>query len=224
VYEELSLDFLGLSLIFIAGALATLSPCSFPMLPGYVLYYLGSKTPLGKAFSAGVTCTFGLITVFSVIGVIVSTFGGLVSRYIPSLQLWAGAAVILMGVSMIANIKFPISFTRLRIPKQRGFVGIFLYGVVYGLATLSCSAPIFFSILFYAFAAGGFLQVIVTFIVYATGMGLPIIITTILVAKVKKFIIQKIVNVTSWLQGISGIILLFMGIYLISLGIIYPFP
>lgn len=218
--KKLPLDPSGLTFIFTAGALALLSPCGFPMLPGYISYYMGSKATLGKAVPSGLACTLGLLTVFSAIGVATSTFGSLITRYIPILELIAGVAAILMGVSMIVEIRIPTFLVRLsalslRPPKKRGLIGIFLYGAVYGLATIGCSAPIFFSILFYAVAAGGPLYGILTFIVYASGMGLPIIITTILVAKAKELTLERIVKMTPWLQKISGTVLIVIGVYLI---------
>jgi len=212
---SLALDLSGLTLIFTAGALALLSPCGFPMLPGYISYYMGAKVSLEKAVFGGVACTLGLLTVFSVIGVVVSILGSFVSRYIPFLELVAGVIVIFMGICMIVDIRFPTLFTISKAPKQRGLIGVFLYGVVYGLAALGCSAPIFFSILFYAIAAGGPLYGMITFFVYAIGMGLPIIITTILVAKAKNFMLKRIMKMMPWFQKISGIVLITIGIYLI---------
>ena len=185
------------------------------MLPGYISYYMGAKASLEKAVSGGVACTLGLLTVFSAIGVVVSTLGSLVSRYIPLLELVAGLIVISMGISMIAEIRFPTFFTISRAPRQRGLIGVFLYGVVYGLAALGCSAPIFFSILFYAVSAGGLFYGMITFVVYALGMGLPIIITTILVAKAKKFMLERMVKMIPWFQKIGGIVLIIIGVYLI---------
>jgi len=211
----LSPDLSGLTLIFTAGALTLLSPCGFPMLPGYISYYMGAKASLEKAVSGGVACTLGLLTVFSAIGVVVSTLGSLVSRYIPLLELVAGLIVISMGISMIAEIRFPTFFTISRAPRQRGLIGVFLYGVVYGLAALGCSAPIFFSILFYAVSAGGLFYGMITFVVYALGMGLPIIITTILVAKAKKFMLERMLKMIPWFQKIGGIVLIIIGAYLI---------
>ena len=211
----MSFDPSSLAFIFTAGALALFSPCGFPMLPGYISYYMGVKASLEKTVAGGVACTLGLLTVFSAIGVVVSTLGSLISRYIPLLELVAGLLVILMGVSMIFEIRFPTFFTISRAPRQRGIIGVFLYGVLYGLATLGCSAPIFFSMLFYAFASGGPLYGIVTFVVYAIGMGLPIVITTILVAGAKKFMLERMVKMIPWFQKASGIILIIIGAYLL---------
>ena len=55
----------------------------------------------------------------------------------------------------------------------------------------------------------------ITFVVYAIGMGLPIIITTIFVVKAKKLMLRRIVKMMPWVQKISGIVLIVIGIYLI---------
>jgi len=211
----LSFDSSSLAFIFTAGALALFSPCGFPMLPGYISYYMGAKVSMEKALAGAVACTLGLLTVFSAIGVVVSTLGRFISQYIPLLELAAGLVVVSMGISMIVEIRFPTFFTISTAPTQRGLIGVFLYGVAYGLATLGCSAPIFFSILFYAVAAGRSLYGIITFVVYAIGMGLPITITTILIAKAKKFLLKRMMNMLPWLQKIGGLVLITIGAYLI---------
>jgi cytochrome c biogenesis protein CcdA/PKD repeat protein/peroxiredoxin len=210
------MSFSGLSLVFSAGVLALFSPCGFPMLPGYLSYYLGKKKTIETAISSGIACTLGLITVFSVIGVGVALAGSVISQYIPLLEVIAGSIAIILGVSMLTNIKFPTLFKISRAPTQKGLPGLFLYGIAYGLATLGCSAPIFFSTLFYALTSGGFLAGIVTFVVYAIGMGLPILLITILLAKTKTQLLNRVMNVMPWFEKISSVIIIAIGIYLIS--------
>jgi len=185
------------------------------MLPGYISYYMGAKASSGKAVSAGVACTLGLVTMFSLIGVVASILGSVINPYIPLLGLVAGVATILLGASMLVEIKLPTFLVPLQAPKRRGLIGIFLYGVIYGLATLGCSAPIFFAVLFWAIAGGGPLSGIITFMVYAVGMGIPLILTTILVAMAKEMTLKRIGKMLPWLQKISGIILIIIGAYLI---------
>jgi cytochrome c biogenesis protein CcdA len=210
------MSFSGLSLVFSAGVLALFSPCGFPMLPGYLSYYLGKKKTIETAISSGLACTLGLIAVFSVIGVGVALAGSVITQYIPLLEVIAGSIAIILGVSMLTNIKFPTLFKISRAPTQKGLPGLFLYGIAYGLATLGCSAPIFFSTLFYALTSGGFLAGIVTFVVYAIGMGLPILLITILLAKTKTQLLNRVMNVMPWFEKISSVIIIAIGIYLIS--------
>jgi cytochrome c biogenesis protein CcdA len=216
----LSLDPSGLIFVFTAGIFALFSPCGFPMLPGYISYYIGTKASLGKAIPGGIACTLGLVTMFSIIGVIVATFGSLISLYIPLLEIIAGVFMIFLGLTVMFEIRLPMFDLPVKATKRKGFIGLFLYGFAYGMATLGCSAPIFFSILSYAIATGSALQGILTFIVYAIGMGVPLIIVTILVVKAKKLMLKKIVRMMPWIEKISGIILIIIGFYLIYFYIV----
>lgn len=211
----MSLDPLSLLFVFTSGVFALFSPCGFPMLPGYVSYYIGTNASLGKAFPGGVACTLGLVTVFSIIGVIADALGSLITYYISLLELVAGLATIFLGLSMILKIRIPMFSIPVKAPKRRGLIGIYLYGVTYGMATLACSAPIFFSILSIAIAAGGLLNGILTFTVYAIGMGLPLIIITILLVNTKKMFLKRIMKMMPWIEKLSGIILVSIGVYLI---------
>lgn len=210
----MSLDFSGLMFIFTAGVFALFSPCGFPMLSGYVSYYMGAKASSGKAVSAGVACTLGLLTVFSLVGVAASILGSVINPYMPLFELFAGIGTILLGLSMLFEIRLPTFFVPVKAPRRRGIIGIFIYGVVYGLATLGCSAPIFFSVLFWAIASGS-LNGLITFMIYAFGMGLPLILIAILLAKAKELTLKKLVKMTPWIHRFSGIILIIIGIYLI---------
>jgi len=81
---------LGLTFAFTAGVFSLFSPCGFPMLLGYISYYMGAKASLGKAITSGFVCVLGLLTVFSVIGIIVSLLGSFISRYALFLELIVG--------------------------------------------------------------------------------------------------------------------------------------
>jgi cytochrome c-type biogenesis protein len=202
-----------LILIFLAGMLALFSPCSFPMLPGYISYYLGAKISLKRAIFGGIVCILGLFIVFSIIGLIVFIFHiFIISSFLGFI---AGIIIIFMGISMIIEIKFPKFFIISRTPRQKGLIGLFLYGIAYGLATFGCSAPISLSIIFYSIATNSPLYGIIAFIIYTIGMGIPIIIITILIAKTKNLIIKRVMKIIPRLQKISGIVLIIIGSYLI---------
>lgn len=213
----MSFNPLDITLALTAGVFTLLSPCSFPLLPGYISYYLGLDSfSYSKAVVSGLLCASGIIIVFSTIGVSVSAFGVLVSRHIPLLHVVAGVAIILMGIMMVAQVKLPTISMGLKVPRAKGFIGIFLYGIIYGLASAGCSAPIFFSIILYSFASEGLLYGTMIFIAYAMGMGLPIIAISIFVIKAKEIILRRIMRATPLLlQVISGLFLIIIGIHLI---------
>ena len=83
-----------------AGIVASINPCGFFMLPGYVAYQLGvQEAGYGKlsavqrgmrALVVGLMATLGFVFVFAIVGVIVSAGGAFLSRVFPFLGLVIG--------------------------------------------------------------------------------------------------------------------------------------
>lgn len=209
------MDLTGLTFAFTAGIFSLLSPCGYALLPGYISYHLGSELPVRKAILGGLLSLAGLATVFSCIGFVASIANVLLSQLIPLLELAAAIIIVFMGISILVKIRIPSISMQVKIPKQKGLIGLYVFGIAYGLASVGCSAPIFFSILAYAVAMEGFLSSTITFLVYTIGMGTPLILTSILVAEAKRLTIERVAKATSWLQKFSGIFLILVGIYLL---------
>ncbi|MCS7098155.1 MAG: cytochrome c biogenesis CcdA family protein [Candidatus Methanomethyliaceae archaeon] len=198
-------------LVLIAGMLSSLSPCSFPLLPGYIAFYM--SLGLG-AIPSAIACILGLIIFFSIIGVALSMVGAALSPYMPYMPLIAGIAIIIMSFLIVFEVKISLPLGDLKIQRKKDIFGTFIYGMIYGLVSSSCSAPIFLSIVFYAFASG-FIYGILAFLIYAIGMGIPIIIATILVSKAKTLIIKKLMKSLRLIQRMSAMVLFIIGVYLI---------
>lgn len=208
-------DFTGFIFAFTAGFLALFSPCAFPLLPGYVSYYMGSKAPLARALQGGGVCALGVILVFTSMGVAVSYLGRLASRFIPLFGGIAGVALIFLGVAMLLGVK-RLSFTvPVKASREEGFKGLFIYGVLYGLAGTGCSAPIFLSVVLYAMASGGLMEGAVVFTAYALGIGLPLMAVTVLTAKAKRLLMERVYRFMSITQKIGGALLIIIGLYLV---------
>ncbi len=139
----------------------------------------------------------------------------LITPYLPLFTLASGIIIIGLGIATLMKIVVPLPLKSIRLSKGKGYLGLFLYGIAYGMSTISCSAPIFFSIIFSALVAGGHIDAALTFIIYASGMGIPLIVITYLIAKAKKKILNKIRDSMPLVQKFSGLLLLIIGIYLI---------
>ncbi len=210
----MALQLSGLAFAFSAGVFSLFSPCSYALLPGYVSYYLGAKFGTVKALTGGLACTLGLVTVFAAIGALASSLGELVPQIIPLLDIAAGVILIAMGLGNLLSLKMPFISLNIVPSKKQGVLGLYTYGIIYGLAGVGCSAPIFISVLFYSMSKG-LTQGILSFIAYALGMGAPLIVTTILLSQAKDYMIQRINMATEKLQRASGAILIAVGTYLI---------
>jgi cytochrome c-type biogenesis protein len=102
-------------LAIIAGTATFFSPCAFPMLPGYMAYYLGLQTtqtekqkkkPYRKALFGGFSGGVGIIIVYVIIGVILLLPGAFLKPYIPLLGPIMGILLISAGALMLINIDY----------------------------------------------------------------------------------------------------------------------
>ena len=92
-----------LAFVFSAGFFALFSPCGFPMLPGYVSYYLGNRSYSGRPLVEGTVCCFGLLSIFSLVGILASLFSSLITAYVSFLELIAGIVTFFMGIVLLAR-------------------------------------------------------------------------------------------------------------------------
>lgn len=208
--ETLAFD---LAFAFSAGVFSLFSPCSFPLLPGYIAYMTGSKASGKQAAVIGGICTLGFMTVFTMLGAIASSIGSIFTKYLPWFQLIAALLIIVFGVTMLVNIPLPLPLFSLKARKSVGLLSMYTFGLTYGLASLTCAAPIFFSIVLYAFV-GGILRGVATLLAYSLGMGAVFIVSAILTAEAKRSVLQKIAALTPWIQRLSGLVLIAVGAYL----------
>ena len=210
----MSLELSGLAFAFTAGVLSIFSPCGYALLPGYVSYYLGSELTLRKAVVGGIACALGLTTVFSVIGVLTSSLGVILPQIIPLLDLLAGIIMIALGLVILAQVNLPLLQMNLTPTNRTGLTGLYLFGLVYGIAGVGCSAPIFLSVLFFA-VSKGWLNGVLTLIAYSAGMGLPLVVTSVLLAEAQDALIRRISGATERIHKVSGGVLIVVGLYLL---------
>jgi cytochrome c biogenesis protein CcdA len=63
--------------------------------------------------------------------------------------------------------------------------------------------------------SGGILEVTLTFLVYALGMSVPVVVSGILVATAREAALKRLVRMRPWLDKASGVIMILVGVYLI---------
>jgi cytochrome c-type biogenesis protein len=210
----MSLELSELVFAFTAGVLSIFSPCGYALLPGYVSYYMGSELTFRKAIVGGSVCALGLTTVFSLIGVLASSLGVILPQIIPLLDLLAGIIMIALGFVILSQINLPLLQMNLTPTKRTGLIGLYLFGIVYGIAGVGCSAPIFLSVLFFA-VSGGWLNGVIALVAYSAGMGLPLIVTSVLLAEAQDVLIRRISGATEKMHKISGGVLIIVGLSLL---------
>jgi len=215
---------------FGAGIVAAVNPCGFAMLPAYLSLYLGNqevgfekRSSLGRGLRAllvGSAVSLGFVLLFGLAGVVVSAGGSALLRTMPWVGMVIGAALILMGLWMLAGRTFYSGvFERLagRIgdPKAMSVRGFFLFGLAYGLASLSCTLPVFLAVMGGSLTAGSFAAGAGRFLSYGLGMASVLLVLTLALAFFKGGVISRLRSVTPYVQPISAALLVVAGAYII---------
>jgi cytochrome c-type biogenesis protein len=198
-----------------AGALTLLSPCGYPLFLAYLSYYVGSKIPLKKVIGGASVAAVGFLTVFVAIGLMPAFLGQVVLHYVPILIVVAGLIVIVFGMVTLCGGKLSIRMLSFGPTTRSGLSGLFVFGLAFGMATAACSAPIFLTIILLAMTSGGIPDVLFTFLIYAVGMAVPVVISGLLVATAREALLKRLVKMRPWLDKISGALMILIGIYLI---------
>jgi len=215
---------------FSAGAVATLNPCGFALLPAYLSYLLGRADGiplhrnLARAGVAGLGVTAGVMAIFLGAGVIVSGLGAGVAHFVPWMGLAVGGVVAATGLVMLLrpslNPSLRLDLWAERLGGQAGPFVFVAFGAGYGLASLGCTLPIFLVVTAQALAAGGFLPGLIVFCAYALGMGtvlLALSFTTGVGSSALVRFLRQIVPAVRWI-GAGGMVV--AGVYLIYYQIV----
>jgi cytochrome c-type biogenesis protein len=168
---------------FTLGMLASVNPCGFPLLPAYLEFFVGPAgtddrvgTRALRAVTAAAFATVGFVVLFGTLGLVtqfgwstLATHSASLSRYI---MVVLGAAMVVLGLLTLARrplkIKLPEvgSGTGLRRP-----AALAVFGFSYGVASISCSLPLFVGGVAASFGHGTSLHAASGLLAYAIGMG-----------------------------------------------------
>jgi len=216
--ENPFLAYLG---VFIGGILSSSSPCvlaTIPLVIGYVGGY--SEGDRRKALLYSLTFILGLSITFTILGAIASLLGGLFGIISRTWYFIVGGIAIAIGLNLIGlfewNLPVPVHLQ----PKQRGILGAFLLGIFFGIVSSPCATPVLALILTFVASKGEVAYGTSLLFVYALGHCALIFLAGTATGFVENFVKSKgISNMTAWGKRIGGSIVVFVGIYLIYLGI-----
>ncbi|MBS3815372.1 MAG: cytochrome c biogenesis protein CcdA [Hadesarchaea archaeon] len=207
---------------FSSGIIAFLSPCSFPLLPAYISYYLGLREDseevrmvnvLKKGLLGGLTCSLGVIFTFLLIGIGVASFSNVITPQIPMLELIAGVLLIFLGFLMFLDKGMSFHF-KVKPGEKKGYLNLLGFGVIYALATAGCVAPLFLGVVTIAVSTG-FSEGVAIFLFYALGLSSLLITVTLLLASAKEMMMAKLKQLMGYVGKVGGVILILVGIYLL---------
>lgn len=198
---------------FSAGIFSFFAPCAFPLLPGYVGYYVASvdeEVTLSGALARGGAAGLGAALVFGGIALVVATIGRTILNQIRYLEPVVGIALIVLGLLLIVDKMPTLHF---QLPGRRASVlGFGLFGAGYAIAAAGCFAPVFVAVLIEAMTLS-FAGTVLTVSAFAGGMAGLLLAATVAIAIGHDVGAGSIPQYTDRVKPIAGVIVVAAGVY-----------
>jgi len=205
---------------FLEGIITFISPCLLPMLPVYISFFAGGDFEQNKYRALKNACSFvvGFTIVFVILGVFAGTVGSLLTKYQTAVNIISGLVVIIFGLNFIGILKIPLLSKTFKLKsntKEFGPASSLLFGIIFSVGWTPCVGAFLGSALMLASQQGSALKGIIMLLCYSAGLGIPFIITAILIDKLKHtfdFIKRhyRVINI------VSGSFLIVIGILMMT--------
>lgn len=207
-------------LVFLDGIITFISPCLLPMLPIYISYFAGETHEKTQTLKNALGFVLGFSLLFTAMGALSGTIGQLLRDYQIALNLITGGIVVLFGLSYLGIFRIPFfsggggGFGQ-KAGRKTGFLRAVLFGVVFSISWTPCVSAFLTSALMLASHQGSALLGMSLLLVYSLGLGIPFIISAVLIDQLKTtfdFIKRHYKTVTT----VSGLLLIVVGILMMT--------
>jgi len=215
-----------LTVAFASGMLAVVNPCGFAMLPAYVGYFLGlegggggARASISRSLGVGLSVAAGFIAVFSVIGLVVYHLTAQVYEWSAVITMVIGVGLVVLGLAMLRGYEPVVNLPKLqRGGRTQGRGSMFVFGVSYAVASLSCALPLFIATVAGTFRRESALASMGSFVAYSLGMTLVLLALTVSLGMARRGLVNRLRSVLPYVTRISGLLLVVAGAYLAHYG------
>jgi cytochrome c-type biogenesis protein len=217
---------LGYALI--AGMVASVNPCGFVLLPGYLGYYLGDgrgsagvRGQLGRALLVSGTVTASFALLFGLAGIVAGLAAAAVTSSLPWIGVIVGTGLILLAAMLASGHELNLPLAP-RIAqrfagasRRRGLGGYAAYGAAYGLASLGCTLPVFLGVVGTSLQLHGVASAVGQFMLFGIGMGVVLTACTLAAACLGDGLIKRARALGPHIGWLSAVVLWLAGTYVL---------
>ncbi len=220
------MDWSIVSLAFAAGLVAALNPCGFAMLPGYLaLVVVGGdersrSAALLRALTATAVMAVGFLLVFGLFALVVAPISLSVQKYLPYATVVIGAALVVMGIMMLAGREIRFVMPRVSSSPSEALGSMFLYGIAYAVASLTCTIGPFLAVTFSTFRSDSYLAGVLSYAAYAAGMTVLVGVLAVSTALASATAVGHMRSFMPVIGRIGGAVMVLMGAYVAYYGVI----
>lgn len=173
---------------FLEGIITFISPCLLPMLPIYISYFAGGVHHGGKkALGNAIGFVLGFTLVFTLLGTLAGTVGGFLRVHRTAVNLISGLVVVAFGLNFLGVFQIGLfkGSRRTVDTREMGFFSAVLFGVIFSLGWTPCVGAFLGSALMLASQQGKALVGMLMLLVYSLGLGVPFLLSAVLIDKLK---------------------------------------
>jgi len=202
---------------FLEGIITFISPCLLPMLPVYISYFAG-QTNKGNKLNASTNAlgfVLGFTLIFVLLGAFAGGIGSVLIQYKNSLHLITGIIVILFGLNFMGVLHLPFLKMNHHFKQEHfkvGFLSSLIFGIVFSIGWTPCVSAFLGSALMLAASGGDALKGILMLFSFSLGLGLPFIISALL--------IERLTATFNFIKRNYRIINFISGVFLVIIGIL----
>ena len=192
----------------------------------------GAGVRLGRAIVISLAVTAGFVLLFGSVGLVISAGGRFLITFMPWVGLAIGALLALLGFWLLTGrgkLYFGLAqraSARVSLGGSNKIGSFFLFGIAYGVASLSCTLPIFLVVVVSSTTAGSYLDGFAQFVAYSLGMGIVLTALTLAIAVFKGAVAGYLRAAIPLVERLSALLVtlagLFIVYYWISIGGLGP--
>lgn len=173
---------------FLEGIITFISPCLLPMLPIYLSYFAGGQNKDTRRTVIGALgFVLGFTVVFVALGALAGTLGSFLIAHQNVVNIVSGIIVIFFGLNFLGIFKFSL-FKGSKITMKMdnfNFFSLVLFGIIFSIGWTPCVGAFLGSALMLASQQGHALAGMLMLLTYSLGLGIPFILSAVLIQKLK---------------------------------------
>ncbi len=174
---------------------------------------------VGRALKVSAVLTAGFVTVFGLFGAVITKLISSINDYLPWATIVIGIVIFCLGISLLAGREFVVSLPKLQRGGVDGTMGsMYLFGVSYAIASLSCTFPTFLGVTSATFSSENYLSGVTVFLLYGVGMGVVVCVLTVAVALARDGLVARVRQIAPVMNRVAGGLLVISGAYVAYYG------
>lgn len=207
---------------FLLGVMAAVNPCGFVLLPTYLVYYLGTElertdsavASLRRGLAVGGAVSSGFVLLFLVVGIISRAFTTIIQENAKYAALVVGIALVAAGIAMLAGWKPSMLQVNVSMERERTFRNMFLFGIVYAVASIGCTIGFLTSVILGSVGRHGYVSGVLSVVLYGLGMGMLVTALTVTLSFARVGLVAALRRSLRWFDRVAAVLVILTGLYL----------